>query len=191
MSLGFRQLHYRHEKCFQLLMCATLGLAAQAHSRATGLRTARVGGQSHGQQQHQQVWCLLQSGHLGRWEGCNWFDQGREASMGTPALSRDKPALSREKSDLARRSVAMITKEAVGSPKVPNQLQTFENFSDGQICSLKVLGRAVSVDSTSPGPYSPIPEGCVACVFPGVFSPMHSHLYRDLLPLFNVVIIFT
>ena len=31
--------------------------------------------------------------------------------MGTPALSR-------EKSDLARRSVAMITKDAVGSPKV-------------------------------------------------------------------------
>ena len=42
--------------------------------------------------------------------------QGREASMGTPALSR-------EKSDLARRSVAMITKEAVGSPKVPILLQ--------------------------------------------------------------------
>ena len=52
--------------------------------------------------------------------------------MGTPALSRDKPALSREKSDLARRSVAMITKEAVGSPKVPNQLQTLKNFSVGQ-----------------------------------------------------------
>ena len=48
--------------------------------------------------------------------------QGREASMGTPALSR-------EKSDLARRSVAMITKEAVGSPKVPHQLQTPKNSS--------------------------------------------------------------
>ena len=42
--------------------------------------------------------------------------------MGTPALSR-------EKSDLARRSVAMITKEAVGSPKVPHQLK---NFSVGR-----------------------------------------------------------
>merc|ERR1719192_1708193 len=63
-----------------------LGMAAQAHSRAAGLRTARAGGQSqsHGQQHH----------------------QGREGSMGTPALSR-------KKSDLARRSVAMITKEAV------------------------------------------------------------------------------
>ena len=52
--------------------------------------------------------------------------------MGTPALSR-------EKSDLARRSVAMIAKEAVGSPKVPNQLQTPQNSSACQFGSIVPL----------------------------------------------------
>ena len=61
----------KHEKCFQLSTVNT-GLAAQAHSRAAGLRTARVGGQSHVQQQHQQVWCLLlEFIHLGRYRNCN------------------------------------------------------------------------------------------------------------------------
>ena len=55
--------------------------------------------------------------------------------MGTPALSR-------EKSDLARRSVAMITKEAVGSPKVPHQLK---NFSAGHFGSNLLLKRFLDV----------------------------------------------
>ena len=115
--------------------------------------------------------------------GLQLVNQGRENSMGTPALSR-------EKSDLARRSVAMITKDAVGSPKVP-QLQTLGNFSGGQICfsegSWTCCIRWLHLPRTL---FSYPWRLRRLCIDRSVtYSPLHSHLYWKLLFLFYVIIL--